>query len=48
MGRLCLETRLWWRIGFDDDARNGLRAHVKGRDDLSIKALELLAMIVTA
>ena len=43
-----LETVLWWRIDFDDDTRNLLRAHVKGRDDLPINVLEPLAMIVTA
>ena len=36
---------MWWRIDFDDDTRNRLRAHVQGRDD---NVLELLAMIVTA
>ena len=48
MGGLCLETGLWWRIYFDDDTRNRLRAHVQGRADLSTNVLELLAMIVTA
>ena len=43
-----METVLWWRIDFDDDTRNLLRAHVKGRDDLPINVLEPLAMIVTA
>ena len=42
MGGLC------WRIEFDDDTGNRLRAHVQGRDDLSINVLELLAMVVTA
>ena len=35
-------------MDFDDDTRNRLRAHVQGRDDLSINVLELLAMIVMA
>ena len=43
-----METGLWWRIDFDDDTRNRLRAHVQGRDDLSINVLELLVIIVTA
>ena len=48
MGDFCLEAGLWWRVNFDDDTRNCLRAHVQGMDDLSINVLELLAMIVTA
>ena len=48
VGGFCLEIGLWWRMDFDDDTRNRLRAHVQGRDDLSINVLELLVIIVTA
>ena len=44
----CFETGGWWRFDLDRDANSRLREDVKGRNDLSINAVEMLGMVITA
>ena len=39
---------VWWRFEFDDNVRARLHATVTDWNDLSVKVLELLDMVVTA
>ena len=39
---------MWWRFDLDRDAKSRLSGYVKGHNDLSINALELLGMAITA
>ena len=48
MGGYFIKAGAWWRVGFNENVRNRLPERVRGSDGLSINAIELLGMVVTA